>query len=44
MRLFAEVRYLDVLSPAVTTQPNGLGTTSVAADTKVLPISLGVRW
>jgi len=41
---FAEVRYLDVLTPAVTTQPNGLGTTTIAADTKLLPISVGVRW
>jgi hypothetical protein len=44
MKLFAEVRYVDVLTPAVTTQPNGLGTTSVAAGTKVIPISLGIRW
>ena len=44
MKLFAEVRYVYLLSPAVTTQPNGLGTTSVAAGTKVLPINLGVRW
>src|ERR1035437_7947973 len=44
MKLFAEVRYVDVLTPAVTTQPNGQGTTSVAAGTKVIPISLGIRW
>jgi Outer membrane protein beta-barrel domain len=44
MKLFAEVRYLDVLSPAVTTQPNGLGTTTVGADTKLIPVTLGVRW
>ena len=44
MKLFAEVRYLDVLTPAVSTQPNGLGTTTVAADTKVIPVSVGVRW
>lgn len=44
MKLFAEVRYVDVLTPAVTTQPNGLGTTSVAAGTKVIPVSVGVRW
>ncbi len=44
MKLFAEVRYVDVRTPAVTTQPNGLGTTSVAAGTKVIPISLGIRW
>lgn len=43
-RFFAEVRYLDVLSPAVTTQPNGLGTTSVGAGTTVIPITLGIRW
>jgi hypothetical protein len=34
MKLIAEVRYLDVLTPAVTTQPNGLGTTTVAAGTR----------
>ena len=45
MKLFAEVRYLDVLSPAVVhLTPNGLGATSVAADTKLIPITLGVRW
>jgi hypothetical protein len=44
MKLFAEVRYVDAFTPAVTTQPNGLGTTSVAKDTKVIPISVGVRW
>ncbi len=43
-KLFAEVRYLDVLTPAETTQPNGLGTTTVTADTKLIPITLGVRW
>ena len=44
MGVFVEARYLDVLSPAVTTQPNGLGTTSVAADTKLIPITVGLRW
>ncbi|HUV68730.1 MAG TPA: hypothetical protein VMW15_03655 [Terracidiphilus sp.] len=44
MKLFAEVRYVDVRTPAITTQPNGLGTTSVAAGTKVIPISVGIRW
>jgi hypothetical protein len=44
MKLFVEARYLDVFSPAVTTQPNGLGTTTVAADTKLIPITVGVRW
>ena len=44
MKLFAEVRYLDVMTPAVVTQPNGLGTTTVPAGTKLIPITLGVRW
>jgi hypothetical protein len=44
-KLFAEVRYLDVLSPAVIGQSaNGLAPTTVAADTKLIPISLGVRF
>ena len=43
-KLFAEVRYLDVLTPAETTEPNGLGQTTVAADTKLIPITLGVRF
>jgi hypothetical protein len=44
MKVFAEVRYLDVLTPAVTTNANGLNTTSVQADTKVIPVTFGVRW
>lgn len=44
MKIFAEVRYLEVMSPAVTTQANGLGTTTVSADTKLIPITLGVRF
>jgi hypothetical protein len=44
-KLFAEIRYLDVLTPAVThLTPNGLGATTVAADTKLIPITLGVRF
>jgi len=43
-KLFAEVRYLDVLTPAAETNPNGLGTTAVSADTKLIPITLGVRF
>jgi hypothetical protein len=45
-KLFVEARYLDVLTPAVIgVSPNGLGTiTSVAADTKVIPVSVGVRF
>ena len=44
LKVFAEARYLDVLSPAVTTQPNGLGTTTVGKDTKLIPVTFGVRW
>jgi hypothetical protein len=44
MKLFAEARYLDVMTPAVESNPNGLGTTTVAAGTKVVPVTLGVRW
>lgn len=44
-QLFAEARYLDVLTPAVNgITPNGLGVTTVAADTKLVPITLGVRF
>jgi len=43
--LFAEVRYLDVLSPAIIGQsPNNLPPVTIDADTKVIPVSLGIRW
>jgi len=44
MSIFAEARYLDVLSPAITTEPNGLGTTAVGADTKIIPVTVGLRF
>ena len=44
MKLFAEARYLDVKSPAITTEPNGLGTTTVGEGTKIIPVTFGVRW
>ena len=43
-KLFAEARFLDVQSPALTTSANGLGTTSVGSDTKIIPVTFGVRW
>lgn len=45
-RFFAEVRYLDVLSPSLqgTSPSGGLGPVTVAADTKLLPITVGIRW
>ena len=45
VKLFAEARYLDILTPAVQgITPNGLGVTTVGADTKLVPITLGVRF
>jgi|SRR5271166_6476711 len=45
LRLFGEARYLDVLNPAVIgIKPNGLKATSVPADTKLVPVTLGVRF
>ena len=44
MKLFAEVRYLNINTPAVLSNPNGLGTTTVAAGTKLIPVTFGVRW
>jgi hypothetical protein len=42
--LFIEARYLDVFSPAVVGSANGLGVTSVAANTEIIPVSFGVRF
>jgi hypothetical protein len=44
MKLFAEARYLDVMSPASAIAPNNLGTATVSAGTKLIPITLGLRW
>jgi hypothetical protein len=45
IKLYAEVRYLDVMNKAVNgISPNGLGTTTVGADTKLVPVTFGVRW
>lgn len=42
---FAEVRYLDVLSPAIVGKSaNGLPPVTIEADTKVIPITFGIRW
>ena len=43
-KLYAEVRYLDIDTPAVTSQPNGLGTTTIEANTRLIPVTFGVRW
>ena len=45
VKLFAEVRFLDVLSPAIIGQSaNGLAPTTIGKDTKVIPVNFGVRW
>lgn len=44
MKLFAEARFLDVLTPATTIAPNGLGIAAVEANTKLVPVTFGVRW
>ena len=44
-RFFVGVTYVDVLSPAaVGESANGLSPVTIGADTKVMPISLGIRW
>jgi len=43
-KLFMEARYLDVLTPASASSPNGLGVAAVSADTKIVPVTLGVRF
>jgi hypothetical protein len=44
MKLFAEVRFLDLFSPASAIAPNGLGTATVGSGTRLLPVTLGLRW
>lgn len=41
-QLFAEARFLDVLTPAVNN--NALGVTSIAEDTKLVPVTFGIRF
>ena len=45
MEVFAEVRYVDVFTPAVINQsPNGLGNTTIGKGTRLLPINFGIRF
>ncbi len=45
MKVFIEARYLDVLTPAVIgATPNGLSSTTVAKDTKLIPVTFGIRF
>jgi hypothetical protein len=43
-KLFAEARYLKVLTPVVNSSPNGLGVATLREDTTIIPVTLGVRW
>ena len=43
-KLFAEARFLDIDTPAVQSSPNGQGTTTIRAETKLVPVTLGVRF
>lgn len=42
--IFAEVRYLDINTPAVDQSPNGLGNAVVGAGTKLIPFNFGFRF
>jgi len=43
--IFIEARYLEVLSPAIVGKQTGtLPPVTIDADTKVLPVSVGIRW
>lgn len=44
MKLFVEARYLKIYTPDYSNQPNGLGATTLAADTIQIPINVGVRF
>lgn len=45
MSVFAEARYLDVLSPGVYGQSaNGLNPTTIGPDTKLIPVTFGIRF
>ena len=46
MKFFAEARYLDVLTPAVTATSSTTGglVTQVPADTKLIPVTFGFSW
>lgn len=46
-RVFAEVRYVDVLSPGLaskTAPGSGLNPVNIDAGTKLMPITVGIRW
>lgn len=44
MSVFAEARYTEIYTPAYSNSPNGLGVTTIGADTKLIPVTFGVRF
>jgi hypothetical protein len=44
LRIYAEVRYLYAFTPAVGYSPNGLGAPTIGANTRLLPVTVGLRW
>jgi len=44
MKAFAEARYMDVLTPASDVSANGLNPAAVGAGTKLIPVTVGLRW
>jgi len=44
LRIYAEVRYLYAFTPAVGYSPNGLGAPTIGANTRLLPVTIGLRW
>ncbi|HKF48137.1 MAG TPA: hypothetical protein VKB38_12320 [Terracidiphilus sp.] len=44
MEVFADARYLDIMTPAYSDSPNGLGVATIAAGTKLIPITFGVKF
>lgn len=43
-QLFAEARYLKIMTPAVNSSPNGLGNATIGADTVLIPVTVGLRF
>ena len=45
MKFFAEARYLHIFTPAVNgITPSGLGVTTIAANTMLIPVTFGFRF
>lgn len=44
MKLFVEARYLSIDTPAVSSSPNGLGVATIGSGTKLIPVTIGLRF